>query len=90
MINEGIVMRHLISVDGIKVDPTKTEVILKIPILTRQKEVHNFLGHGGYYRIFIEIFSVITSPLFYLLVKDVDFFWIGKCEQTFIELKEHV
>jgi len=54
MMNEGVVLGHLISADGIKVDPAKIEVILKIIIPKTQKEVRSFLGHAGYYRRFIE------------------------------------
>lgn len=37
MMNEGIALGHLISANGIKVDPTKIEVILKIPTPKIQK-----------------------------------------------------
>ena len=47
MMNEWIVLGHLISSDGIKVDLTKIEVILKISILKTQKEVLSFLGQQG-------------------------------------------
>lgn len=56
MMNEGIMLGHLISADRIKLDPAKIEVILKIPIPKTQKEVRGFLGHVGYYRRFIEVF----------------------------------
>jgi len=87
MINEGIVLGHDISANRIKVDPSKIEVILKIPTPKTQKEVCSFLGHAGYYRRFIEIFSKIVSPLFSLLMKDVDFLWTGKCEEAFLKLR---
>jgi len=37
MMIEGIMIRHYIFADGIKVDPTKLEVILKIPTPKMQK-----------------------------------------------------
>lgn len=86
MMTEGIMLGHYITVEGIKVDPTKIEVILKILIPKMQKEVQSFLGHVGYYKRFIEKFSV-ASPLFSLLMKDVAFLWIEKCEQAFLKLK---
>lgn len=80
MMNEGIVMGHLISTDEIKVDPAKIEVILKVPIPKTQKEVCSFLGHAGYYRRFVEKISKIASPLFYLLMKDAKFVWTRNCK----------
>lgn len=44
LMNEGIVLGHLISANDIKVDPSKIEVILKILIPMTQKEVPSFLG----------------------------------------------
>jgi len=37
MMTEGIMLGHYISVDGIKVDPAKIEVILKIPVPKHKK-----------------------------------------------------
>ena len=90
MMTDGIVLGHFISIDGIKVDPAKIEVISRIPTPRTQKEVRSFLGHAGYYRRFIEKISKITSPLFSFLMKDVEFVWIGKCEQAFLKLKNNV
>ena len=71
---------YFISTDGMKVDPTKIELISKIPTPKTPKEVRSFLGHAGYYRRFIENFSKSASPLFSLLMKYEEFVWTGKCE----------
>jgi hypothetical protein len=44
MMIEGVVLGHYVSTDGIKVDPTKIEVILHLPTPCTQTEVHSFLG----------------------------------------------
>ena len=90
MMPKGIVLGHFILKYGIKVDPAKIEVISRIPTPKTQKEVCDFLGHAGYYRRFIEIFSNIASPLFSFLMKYVEFVWTGKCEQAFLKLKHCV
>ena len=75
MMSEGVVLGHFISVNGIQVDPSKIKVIKNIPTPPTQKEVRSFLVHAGYYRRFIEFFSKLASPLFSLLMKDVQFVW---------------
>ena len=90
MMTKGIVLGNFISADGIKVDPTKIEVISKIATPNTLKEVRSFLGHAGYYRRFIENFSKISSPLFSLLMKEVEFVWTKKCEHAFLKLKNCV
>lgn len=87
MMTEGIMSRHYTSADEIKVDPMKIEVILKNPTPKIQKELRILLGHARYYKRFIEDFSKIESPLFSLLMKDVEFLWTGKCDHIFLELK---
>ena len=73
MLNEGIVLGHYISSQGIKVHPSKIQIIVNLLIPTNQKEVRSFLGYASYYRRFIEYFSKIASPLFKLLAKDTPF-----------------
>lgn len=63
MQTKGIFLGHHLSFQGIKVDPVKIEVISHISIPTSQKEVRMFLGHAGYYRIFIENFTKTAAPL---------------------------
>jgi hypothetical protein len=90
MFTEGIVLGHHVSFAGIKVDPTKIEVILNLPTPSTQKDVRSFLGHAGYYRWFIRNFTKIASPLFKLLAKDVDFYWDTNCQVAFNALKEKI
>lgn len=74
LLTKGIVLGHHISPEGIKVDPAKLEIILKLSSPKNQKDVRIILGYVGYYQRFIENLSRIALPLFKLLVKDVEFF----------------
>ena len=44
MVNQGIVLRHVISNKGIEVDKAKVEIISKLPPPTNVKAVRQFLG----------------------------------------------
>ena len=88
MLTEGIALCHHISSIGIKVDPTRIEVISKLPPPQTQKDVRSFLGHASYYRRFIENFTKIATPMFKLLTKDAHFVWDSQCQTTFQILKE--
>ncbi|XP_055959792.1 uncharacterized protein LOC130014856 [Mercurialis annua] len=88
MVEEGIVLGHKISKDGIEVDRAKTEIIEKLPPPTTVKGVRAFLGHAGFYRRFIKNFSSIARPLTNLLVKDIPYEFTNDCLDAFARLKE--
>ena len=73
MVQQGIVLGHIISKQGIEVDKAKVELIVKLSSPTNVKGVRQFLGHAGFYRRFIKDFSKLARPLFELLVKDAKF-----------------
>ena len=73
MVNQVIVLGHIISSRGIEVDKAKVELISKRPPPTNVKTVGQFLGHVGFYRRFIKDFSKIAKPLYKLLEKDAKF-----------------
>ena len=79
MVNQGIVLGHIISRRGIEVDKAKIELISKLTSLTNVKTVRQFLGHAGFYRRFIKDFSKISKPLYKLLEKDPKFVWEKEC-----------
>ena len=54
-------LRHVISGEGIAVDPTKVESVTNWQSPTSVKEIRSFLGLAGYYRRFIENFSKIAN-----------------------------
>ncbi|RVW86174.1 Retrovirus-related Pol polyprotein from transposon 17.6 [Vitis vinifera] len=88
MVQQGIVLGHIISKNGIEVDKAKVELIVKLPPPTNVKGIRQFLGHAGFYRRFIKDFSKISKPLCELLVKDAKFVWDQKCQKSFEELKQ--
>ncbi|CAL2230185.1 unnamed protein product [Prunus armeniaca] len=88
MVNQGIVLGHVISSKGIEVDKAKIDLIASMPSPTSVKEVRSFLGHAGFYRRFIKEFSKIARPLCNLLAKDMDFVFDQNCENAFNALKK--
>jgi hypothetical protein len=61
---------HVISAKGVFIDPKKVEAILKWERPTLVIEIHSFLELTGYYRRFIEGFSLIATPLTQLTRKN--------------------
>ena len=81
-------LRHVVSADGIYVDPQKVEVVANWGQPTTVTEVRSFLGLAGYYPRFIEGFSKIVGPLHCLTRKGVKFERTDRCEGSFQTLQE--
>ena len=79
---------HIVSGDGIRVDPSKISAIVDWKPPKNVTEVRSFLGLAGYYRRFVNGFSIIAAPMTRLLRKDVKFEWTEECQQSFEELKK--
>jgi hypothetical protein len=79
---------HVVSKDGVSLDPQKVEAIQKWPRPTSVTEIRSFLGLAGYYRRFIKDFSKISAPLTKLTQKHVVFQWNELCENSFQQLKD--
>ena len=54
---------HLISADGIRSLKDKLDMIRDMPAPSSSKEVKQFLGLAGYYRIFVPCFADLSRPL---------------------------
>ena len=53
----------MISKAGISVDPSKVEAVVDWARPTNVSEIRSFLDLAGYYRRFVEGFSLIVAPL---------------------------
>ena len=88
MVQEGIILGHLVSKRGIEVDKAKIEVIEQLPPPVNVKGIRGFLGHVGFYRHFIKDFSQISRPLTNLLAMDAPFEFTDECLNAFHTLKK--
>ena len=82
----GVVVSH----DLVKMDPVKVAGVTEWPIPTNKKEVQSFLGFTHFYWRFIEGFSHVAHPLFYLTKVDSVFHWLMEEQLAFDTLWERI
>ena len=58
---------HVVSKDGISVDPKKTAAVRNWPVPHNVKTLMQFLGFSNFYRKFVKDYSKIANPLLKLL-----------------------
>ncbi|GKD01059.1 reverse transcriptase domain-containing protein [Tanacetum coccineum] len=90
---ERMFLGYLISPDGIKPCPDKTEAVLQLPSPRTIKEVQSLNGKLASLNRFLSKLAEKSLPLFKTLkkcIKKSDFHWTPKAEQAFKQLKQHL
>ncbi|CAM8876575.1 unnamed protein product [Rhodiola kirilowii] len=78
---------HIISRDGVAVDPEKIIAIQQWPLPRTIKQLRGFLGLTGYYRRFIRNYANMAAPLTSLLRKDA-YVWSPEATVAFNTLRQ--
>lgn len=81
-------MGHIVSTDGVAVDPKKIEVVQNWPQLRNIHDVRSFLGLANFYHDKVYHFSEIAAPLTKSLKPTPAFVWMDKMAKSFAALKK--
>ena len=77
---------HLITPDGVRIDPERVRVIRDMPRPESLKEAKRIFGLFSWYRKYVPSFSTIAEPLV-KLCNAAKFYWDEELAQCFCELK---
>ncbi|KAL1260277.1 hypothetical protein QQF64_008104 [Cirrhinus molitorella] len=81
-------MGHVVSKDGLSVNPAHSNKVRDWPTPKSATEVRAFLGLCSYYRRFVQNYAFKAQPLHRLTHKDVHFEWTDECSVAFQQLKD--
>ena len=87
---EGTLLRFVISPEGITIDPGRVEAIKAIVLPHNKKAMQSFLGKINFVRRFISEFSEIVKPLQEMIKKDSNFKWTKDRKVAFEKIKESI
>ncbi|GJV04312.1 reverse transcriptase domain-containing protein, partial [Tanacetum coccineum] len=90
---KGMFLGYMISPEGIKPCPNKTEAVLQLPSPRTIKEVQSLNGKLASLNRFLLKSAERSLPLFKTLkkcIKKSDFHWTQEAEQAFKQLKQHL
>jgi hypothetical protein len=85
---EGKLLGHIVSRDGIKIDPKRVEAIDTINIPRNVKEIQSFLGKINFLRRFIPNFAEIVKLITDMLKKNNEFKWTAEAKASFAHIKK--
>ena len=89
-VDKGKLLWHIISKDGVKVDPERFEVIKKVSLTNNIKARQYFNGQINFIRRFIPNLAELMNPLQKLLKKDAKFEWIDEGKYAFKYIKDAI
>ena len=78
---------HLLSKEGVSVDPRKVQSIVEWATPTSCCEVRRFTGLANYYRRFVEGYAELAAPLTALGSPNARFAWTPEAQASFDALK---
>jgi hypothetical protein len=87
-IKEVPFLGHMVSPEGIMVDPSKVKEVLDWKPPTTMSEVRSILGLAGYCQRFIPNVSKIANPVTELMKKENKYVWSDACDEAFKHLKK--
>lgn len=79
---------HVITANGISVDPKRVESIRNFPRPRNIKHLRSFLGLCNFDRRFCQNYGELTKPLLNLLKKNVQWRWLDEHERAFNNVKD--
>jgi hypothetical protein len=85
---EGKILGHIVSPEGIKIDPERVKAIQQIDISRKKKSIQSFIGKIIFLRRFIPNFVEIIKYIIDMLKKDVEIKWILEAKEYFENIKQ--
>jgi hypothetical protein len=84
---EGKILGHIVSPEGIKIDPERVKSIQQIDSLRNKNSIQSFIGKIIFLRRFIPNFAEIIKYITDMLKKDEEIKWIPEAKESFEKIK---
>ena len=79
---------HIVSKEGLSIDPDKVKAIQEMKPPGNSKEVERFMGKVKCHTRFVRYLAHVACPLYQLTGKDALFAWTVDCQYSFELLKK--
>ena len=89
-LEEGKLLGHIVSRDGVKIDPTRVQYVQKIPLPRSKREIQKFLGKIKFLRRFVSNYVEIVKYITNMLKKENVVHWTKEARESFSTIKEEL
>jgi len=84
---EGKLLGHIVSVEGVRIGPSRVEAIQTLSLPRSKKEVQSFLGKINFMRSFVSNFVELVKYITSMLRKGNEVKWIVEAQDYFYQIK---
>jgi ribonuclease HI len=85
---EGKLLGHIVSTEGVRIDPSRVEAIQALSLPRSKKEVQAFLGKINFLRIFVSNFVELVKHITTMLRKGNEVRWTVEPQASFDRIKK--
>jgi hypothetical protein len=85
---EGKLLGHIVSVEGVNIDPNRVEAIQTLSLPRSKKEVQSFLGKNNFLRRFVSNFVEMAKLITTMLRKGNEVKWTIESRNSFDMIKK--
>jgi hypothetical protein len=85
---EGKLLGHIVSAEGVRIDPDRVEAIQALSLPRSRKEVQDFLGRINFLRRFISNFAELVKHITAMLRKYHEIKWTAESRKSFDQIKK--
>jgi len=88
VMQEGKLLGHIVSSEGVIIDPRRVEVIQTLSLPRSRKEVQAFLGKINFLRRFVSNFVELVKHITTMLRKGNEVKWTFEPRESFVQIKK--
>ena len=85
---EGKLLGHIVSAEGVRIDPDRVGAIQALSLPRSKKEVQAFLGRINFLRRFVSNFSELVKHITTMLRKGNEVKWTSEPREYFVRIKK--
>jgi hypothetical protein len=87
-LKKGKLLGHIISVEGVKIDPARVEAIQRLSIPRSKKDIQSLLGKINFFRRFIPNFAELVKHITSMLKKGSEIKWTDNARSSFQDINK--
>jgi ribonuclease HI len=85
---EGKLLGHIVSAEGVRIDPSRLEAIQTLSLPRSKKQVQAFLGRINFLRRFVSNFAKLVKHITTMIRKGNEVKWTSDPRKYFVQIKK--